>query len=56
MDDFARYVMNEDFCIIVNSSRSIIYAGSNIDFANVSRKIAKKIQYKMDALLSDRGI
>ena len=56
LDDVARYGMNEDCGIIVNSSRSIIYAGSNIDFANESRKIAKKIQYKMDALLSDRGI
>ena len=56
LDDVARYGMNEDCGIIVNSSRSIIYAGSNIDFANESRKIAKKIQYTMDILLSERGI
>ena len=56
LDDVARYGMNEDCGIIVNSSRAIIYAGGNIDFANESRQIAKKIQYKMDALLSDRGI
>ena len=56
LDDVVRYGMNEDCGIIVNSSRSIIYAGDNIDFANESRKMAKKIQQKMDSLLSERGI
>ena len=56
LDDVARHGMNKDCGIIVNSSRSIIYAGDNIDFANESRKIAQKIQDKMDFLLSDIGI
>ena len=56
LDNVARHGMNKDCGIIVNSSRSIIYAGDNIDFANESRKIAQKIQDKMDFLLSDIGI
>ena len=56
LDDIARNGMNKDCGIIVNSSRAIIYAGKNKDFANESRKIAQKIQHKMDFLLSDIGI
>ena len=43
--------MNHDCGILVNSSRSIIYAGDGIDFADKSRVEASKIQKKMKEFL-----
>jgi len=54
--DVAKFGMILDCGILVNSSRGIIYASSSIDFAEKAREEAQKLQHKMDALLSEKGI
>ena len=56
VEDVAKYGMNDDCGLLVNSSRGIIYASSDIDFAEKSREEAEKLQHKMDILLSEKGI
>tara|TARA_B100000683_G_scaffold73004_1_gene71606 strand:+ start:195 stop:1013 length:819 start_codon:yes stop_codon:yes gene_type:complete len=56
LEDVAKYGMNKDCGLLVNSSRGVIYSGDGINFAEASRKAAKQLQNKMDILLSERGI
>ena len=56
LEDVAKYGMNKDCGILVNSSRGVIYSDDGVYFAEKSRKAAKQIQHKMDILLSERGI
>jgi len=56
LEAVAEYGMNEDCGLLVNSSRGIIYACSDLDFAKKAREEAKKLQYRMDILLSEKGI
>ena len=56
VEDVAKYGMNDDCGLLVNSSRGIIYASSDIDFAEKAREEAEKLQHKMDILLSEKGI
>ena len=48
--------MNAECGLIVNSSRSIIYAGNGIDFAQYAKEEAKKLQQEMACILYDFGI
>ena len=48
--------MNDECGLLVNSSRGIIYASTEIDFAEKAREEAQKLQFKMDILLSEKGI
>ncbi|MBU0697425.1 MAG: orotidine-5'-phosphate decarboxylase [Bacteroidetes bacterium] len=48
LQDVCKYGMNEDCGLIVNSSRAIIYASSEKNFAEVARNEAKKIQQEME--------
>ena len=48
--------MNSDCGILVNSSRSIIYAGSGVDFAEKAELESRKIQQEMALILSSAGI
>jgi len=53
LNDVIQYAMNEDVGVLVNSSRSIIYADSSVEFATHARSEALKIQKEMsEALLS----
>ena len=52
LQDIARNGMNSDCGILVNSSRSIIYAGNGLDFAEKARIEAKKLQVEMGVILS----
>jgi len=46
-----------DHCgLIVNSSRSILYAGSGLTFAESAREKAREIQQDMAGLLRERGL
>ena len=45
--------VNDDIGILVNSSRSIIYAGSDINFLENSLKEAESVQNQMKILLND---
>lgn len=51
LESVSRYGMNKDCGLLVNSSRGIIYAGSDKDFAKESAKAAKGIKTEMEELL-----
>lgn len=54
--EVARYGMIKDCGLLVNSSRSIIFASSGEDFAETAGKEAAKLRDEMASLLSDAGI
>ena len=56
LQDVAKYGMNSDCGILVNSSRGIIYLDSGINFAEKARLAAQKLQQEMDIILSEAGI
>ena len=56
VQDVAKYGMNSDCGLLVNSSRGIIYESSSIDFAEKAREEAQKLQQEMTVLLSEKGI
>lgn len=51
LEEVAKFGMNSDCGLLVNSSRGIIYAGKDQDFAKVARNEAKKLQQEMEKLL-----
>jgi len=56
VEEVAKYGMNDECGLLVNSSRGIIYASTEVDFAEKAREEAQKLQFKMDILLSEKGI
>ncbi|MFD2202412.1 orotidine-5'-phosphate decarboxylase [Shivajiella indica] len=51
LEDVAKYGMNAQCGLLVNSSRGIIYAGGGINFADSAKQEASKIQLEMEVLL-----
>lgn len=51
LSEVAKYGMNKDCGLLVNSSRGIIYASAHQDFAKKAGDEAKKLQEEMDSLL-----
>jgi len=51
LSEVAKYGMNKNCGLLVNSSRGIIYASSGVDFAEQARAEAKKLQVEMTELL-----
>lgn len=51
LEEVARYGLNKDCGLLVNSSRGIIYASSGKDFAQKAREEAKALQETMKRLL-----
>jgi orotidine-5'-phosphate decarboxylase len=51
LEEVAKYGMNRQCGLLVNSSRQIIYAGRSEDFAEAAAKEAKKIQEEMTEYL-----
>ena len=51
LDDVVKYGMNKDCGLLVNSSRGIIYAGSDKNFADEARKEASSLQQMMSDYL-----
>ena len=51
LKDVCEFGFNKDCGLLINSSRGIIYASSELDFAEASRNAAKKIQEEMSLLL-----
>ena len=47
---------NSQCGLLVNSSRQIIYAGKQEDFAVKAREEARKVQHEMEELLSEAGL
>jgi orotidine-5'-phosphate decarboxylase len=53
LQEVARYGMNKDCGLLVNSSRGILFASKGTDFAIKAREEALKLQNEMAALLTD---
>jgi len=51
LEEVARYGMNKEVGLLVNSSRGIIFASKGLDFAEKAREEAKKLQQEMAALI-----
>ncbi|GAB2685558.1 orotidine-5'-phosphate decarboxylase [Mucilaginibacter koreensis] len=56
LEDVCRYGMTADCGLLVNASRSILYASSGDDFAEVARAEAVKLQQQMEGELKKAGI
>lgn len=51
--EVCRYGMNKDVGLLVNSSRGIIYASKDLDFAEAAAKNAEKLQREMEIELKN---
>jgi len=56
LEEVSRHGMNGDCGLLVNASRSIIYASSGEDFAEAARAEAMRMKQEMDGYLSGAGI
>ncbi len=56
LEEVARYGMNEQCGLLVNSSRGIIYAGHEKDFAMKAAAAARDLQQQMEQQLRQKGI
>lgn len=56
LQEVARFGMNDNCGLLVNSSRAIIFADSTENFAIVAGEKAKEVQVEMEQLLLDQGI
>jgi orotidine-5'-phosphate decarboxylase len=56
LKDVAKYGLNSDCGLLVNSSRGIIYAGNDVDFAEKANVEAQKLQQEMAVILSEAGL
>ncbi len=56
LEEVCKYGMNGECGLLVNSSRGIIYASQDTDFAEVAAEKAKELQIQMDAELTRHGI
>ncbi|MEG1903672.1 MAG: orotidine 5'-phosphate decarboxylase, partial [Bacteroidales bacterium] len=56
LEEVAKYGMNDQCGLLVNSSRQILYADNTQQFGKAAREEAKKVQLQMDELLRERGI
>jgi len=52
LQDVAKYGLTKDCGLLVNSSRAIIYAGKDENFAELARKEAKNVQEEMAKILA----
>ncbi len=52
LQDVCKYGLTKDCGLLINSSRGIIYADKNKDFAKVAQKEAWKLQQEMEQILS----
>ena len=52
LQDVAKFGMNADCGLLVNSSRGILYAGNDVDFAKKAKVEAQKLQQEMAVILS----
>ncbi len=51
LEEVSKYGMNKQCGLLVNSSRAIIYASSDVNFAEIAGKEAKKVQSEMEIYL-----
>ncbi|MCE2713176.1 MAG: orotidine-5'-phosphate decarboxylase [Cryomorphaceae bacterium] len=55
LEDVCNYGWNKDCGLLVNSSRAIIYASHNEDFAQKAHQEALKLQNEMSRILTQKG-
>lgn len=55
LDEVCKYGLNQQVGLLINSSRDIIYAGNQLDFAQKSAQKAQILQTKMAAILFKNG-
>jgi len=51
LQDVCKYGMTENVGLLINSSRGIIYAGNDENFAKASATKAKELQVQMEEIL-----
>ena len=56
LEEVCQYGMTSECGLLVNSSRGIIYASSEEDYAEVAAKKAQELQQQMDTLLTAKGL
>lgn len=56
LQEVAKYGLNKQCGLLVNSSRGIIYASKDTDFAGAARKSAIEVRNEMDSLLTEAGL
>ncbi|VBB43374.1 Orotidine 5'-phosphate decarboxylase [uncultured Paludibacter sp.] len=56
LQEVAKYGLNNECGLLVNSSRQIIYASSDNDFESKARHEAHKIQQEMEEILKEKSI
>lgn len=56
LQEVAKHGMNDTCGLLVNSSRQIIYASSETDYAEKARTEAAKVQQEMEQLLAQAGL
>jgi len=56
LEEVAQYGLNDQCGLIVNSSRGIIYASGELDFAEVAAQKAKEIQQQMESILNKNNL
>lgn len=56
LQEVAKYGITKDCGLLVNSSRGIIYASQNEDFASIAKEKAKELQEEMAAILAEYRI
>ena len=54
LQEVCKYGMNDDIGLLINSSRGIIYASNEIDFAQKAREEALKIQQEMAEIIAKK--
>jgi len=56
LQEVAKYGLNDHCGLLVNSSRGIIYASKEKDFAKKAFEAAKEMQVEMEQILSQAGL
>ena len=53
--NLCKYGLNKDCGLLINSSRGIIYAGNDQNFAESAKKEALKLQQEMEQILNENS-
>lgn len=56
LQEVCHYGLNDDIGLLINATRSIIYASNGKDFAETARAEALKLQQEMEEILRDRKL
>lgn len=54
LQDVCKFGMNDNVGLLINSSRGIIYASNETDFAQKAREEALKMQHEMETILANK--